>query len=172
MPDRQAAVHALTLLNESAQVAEDKDNSMQFDGSFRVNLNQTEVILEENPKKCFVMGGRKIKRLSQLKWPRSPSPRTPMSPRTNSERDSNSQAPSPFRRSTYARHKDSIRASSPRTGQPTRTEKMAMTERAPRPADGSEKQSIQVDVELVNQDKSFKNWKKAKNGGGPCTPSA
>ena len=58
----------------------------------------------------------------------------------------------------------------------------ACTERAPRPADAVSEnklhqQSIQVDIELVNNytnnpDKSFKNWKKAKNGGvaGPCTP--
>jgi uridine phosphorylase len=51
---------------------------------------------------------------------------------------------------------------------------MALTERAPRPADSVDnfyQNQVQVDVELVKQEKSFKNWKKAKNYGTPMTPA-
>lgn len=167
----ESAAQALAHLHESAQPP--TETSMQFDGSFQRTLDQTEVRGGEEPPRCFVMGGRKIKRLSNLRWTRSPSPRA-TSPKIYSEYNSN--AASPVRASGNFKSKDNnnIKVSSPncRTAVVnTRTEKMAMTERAPRPADATDKGNVQVEVELANQDKSFKNWKKAKYDGTSHTPS-
>lgn len=68
-------------------MATPSDNSMQFNGSFQHHLNNTDVV-QEDPKKCFIMGGKKFKEINKLKWPRSPSPKTLMSPRSNSDRES------------------------------------------------------------------------------------
>ena len=51
---------------------------------------------------------------------------------------------------------------------------MIVTERAPNPADGVDNfyaNQVQVDVELVNYEKTFKSWKKAKTGGMAMTPA-
>ena len=54
------------------------------------------------------------------------------------------------------------------------------TERAPRPADGDIEYTpqsnysnfVSVDVDLIGGEKSFLNWKKAKNSTAPMTPAA
>lgn len=155
-------------------------------------------IIGENPdqdinkrRKCYVMGGRKIKHLSRLKWPRSPSQnkRTKSVKKPKSERSSHGNSPSStfVNQNQVTTNKDNniLKIKSPMsrtTILKTRSPKAPLTERAPRPAcdDPAPSQFIQVDVELLATEKTEKERsigracnKKRKNNSNAiaCSPN-